>query len=134
MPQTSMSLGARYGLAMVFLATSLLSAAASDIETSSRVAKTWVDTFGILPMMALAAFLAMGWALYQSYRFTTDTLVNLVERSIRSEDRLTQAIRMAPCGESLTDSDNPEQTPHTRAMEVVQRRRERIKRTEDEQG
>jgi hypothetical protein len=123
MPRTTMKLGSRYAVAMFFLVTSLLSAAAADISTTSKEAQSWVDRFGILPVMALAAFLAMGWALYASYQFTTNTLLDIVERSIRSNDRLTNAIRSAPCGATIPDSDPIElEPPSNRAVAAIQRR------------
>jgi len=134
MPQTTLKLGGRYAVAMFFLATSLLSAAAADLSATSREAQSWVDKFGILPVMALLAFVAMGWALWASYQFTTRTLLDLVERSIRSNDRLVSAIRTAPCGIGIPDSDAQDmadQTP-TRAMAIVQKRAQRTRRNESE--
>ena len=132
MPHKAMTLGTWYAVAMTALATSLLSAAAADLETSSRLAKGWVDTFGILPMMALAAFLAMGFALWKSYQFTTNTLVNLVERAIRTDDRLIQAIKASPCGINIPDSDEVEMTPRTKTLEAIRRRDDRKAKREAE--
>lgn len=132
MPRTTMKLGGRYAVAMFFLATSLLSAAAADISTTSKEAQSWVDKFGILPVMALAAFLAMGWALWASYQFTTGTLLDLVERSIRANDRLTNAVRSAPCGAMIPDSDGTDVEPTpSRVQAAVQRRVKRMEKPQE---
>jgi len=133
MPNMAMKLGFRYSI-LAFLGLSAVAGvlgqaadAVSGLETFSQTA----ERFGLWAALVLVLVGAALWYAYTQACFVQNTLVELVRQNQQCLDRVSNAIRNAPCGEGLHDSDRDremdmdEQESMSHQHPVIARRRER---------
>jgi len=124
-----MKIGTRYSLLsfLMISATAGVLGQAADSKVITETLSQTAERFGLWAALVLVLVAAALWYAYSQACFVQNTLVELVRQNQRVMDKVCDAIRNAPCGAGLHDSDgvdDPDITP-TRALAAVERRRVR---------
>lgn len=123
MPMKSMKAGTRHAALVLFVISTFAALFAADIETTAAKIEGAAERWGLWAALALLMVLACMWALWRHTLFIQGTLVALVSHSIDANRALYAAIKAAPCGRNLKDSDaiadptpEPGELPETMKM------------------
>ena len=144
MTMRTLKRGLNHAVLTLMFIGSLLSIHAAEVQTAINTFSDEADKWGLWPVLAISvvgASMAYAWALSRRNDALADRIMVAYETVMRdtmdvsgdlSEEvrALRTAIRNAPCGRDIPDSDGPEHTP-TRAERAVKRRQERQERRSD---
>lgn len=124
-----MKLGLRHAGIVTLLMSAIASLYAAELEMAATQISGAAERWGLWAVVALLLVGAAGWALYKQTMFIQGTLVALVAQSIDSNRELRDALRHAPCGKTIPDSDgDPTPEPTMEIPSAIIRRRERLEK------
>ena len=133
MTMRTMKLAAKHAGLLTLLSGTVMALYAAELADTVRAVDEASQHYGLWPVLAIALVIACGlalWRLDSRNQELVDKVLNIAERNISINREVRDAIRAAPCGVNLPDSDvdidesDPEMTPN-RARQAVDRRAER---------